>query len=526
MIESLLSIRNFCWSSDAYHTAAEPVAIRACLRARLRGRFACASAASDRTVMLARDRLGLNKLFLAVHESGTIVAANYLIDLVRHGVPFEAIYSVPAGYVVRIDPRLGVVMLSRYGERRHRAESPPASVDDVARDIRVQLEVWFARLARQFGDRKICVCLSGGLDSGLIAALAKTYFRDVTAYTYSFADGTGVSEDAMYAERLAAVLHMPFRLVPAAADDLFAVVDDALCYGQDWRDFNVHCAIVNEIVARAIQRDAESAGGTPPLVLTGDLANEFLADYTPVPYDGEEYYRLPRMPPFDLRQTLVRGLDAGDREVGVFNHHGLDVVQSYGLIVDQYHRLPRAFIGGSQSKQVLVRKVAGDLLPGFLFTRAKVRAQVGDSTAQHGHPPADDSTRTWRGLAAPRLLPAVQHRAAWHSWTASSAAAATAASGRFPIRGTSSMAMSQVDIAAVVEQFIRQQFRILESGPSVRDVHLFESGFVDSAGVVELIAFVESTFGVTLDDDQVFSDAFTTINGIAAIVDGRARRRR
>lgn len=80
------------------------------------------------------------------------------------------------------------------------------------------------------------------------------------------------------------------------------------------------------------------------------------------------------------------------------------------------------------------------------------------------------------------------------------------------------MVTSQVEIAAVVEQFVRKQFRVSYTSPTMRDAHLFESGFVDSAGVVELIAFLESTFMIRLEDDQVFSDDFTTINGIAAIV--------
>lgn len=82
------------------------------------------------------------------------------------------------------------------------------------------------------------------------------------------------------------------------------------------------------------------------------------------------------------------------------------------------------------------------------------------------------------------------------------------------------MATSQVEIASAIERFIRKQFRIDDTGSSLRDAHLFESGFVDSAGVVELIAFLESTFKIRLDDDQIFSDEFTTINGIAAIVAG------
>ena len=80
------------------------------------------------------------------------------------------------------------------------------------------------------------------------------------------------------------------------------------------------------------------------------------------------------------------------------------------------------------------------------------------------------------------------------------------------------MVTSQVEIASVIERFIRKQFRIDDTVPSLGDAHLFESGFVDSAGVVELIAFLEATFKIRLDDDHVFSDEFTTIHGIAAIV--------
>jgi acyl carrier protein len=75
------------------------------------------------------------------------------------------------------------------------------------------------------------------------------------------------------------------------------------------------------------------------------------------------------------------------------------------------------------------------------------------------------------------------------------------------------------EIANTIEAFIRQRFRVVagDSGFS-RDAHLFEGGFVDSAGVVELLMFVESTWGVALEDEHIFSDRFTTINGIAEIV--------
>jgi asparagine synthetase B (glutamine-hydrolysing) len=387
MHQSLLRIKNFCWAGHRFQPGTDiPIPAAGHTSMSLRGRFACASVRPDGRVTLARDGLGLNKLFVAVHDSGRVVAANYLIDLVRHGVPFEAIYSVPAGYSVDIDPARGTVGLSRYGDADRNREPGSAAVEDIARDIRAQLELWFSRLAAQFGERRICVCLSGGIDSGIVAALAKNYFRHVTAYTYTFvAPGLPRSEDAQHAEHLAKVLRMPLRLVPASEDEVLSALDDALCYGQDWRDFNVHCAIVNDIVARAIREDADRSGSsTMPLVLTGDLANEFLADYTPVAYGDQEFYRLPRLRPGALQQVLIQGLDAGDREVGIFSHHGLDVLQPYGFIVDQYLRLPDSFIGGTASKQALARQMAGDLLPAFVLDRPKVRAQVGDATLHAG----------------------------------------------------------------------------------------------------------------------------------------------
>lgn len=86
------------------------------------------------------------------------------------------------------------------------------------------------------------------------------------------------------------------------------------------------------------------------------------------------------------------------------------------------------------------------------------------------------------------------------------------------------MARTTDNIAQALEGFIRSQFRILASDRNFhRDAQLYDSGFVDSVGVVELIAFLESTFDVELQEEDVFSDAFTTINGISGVVHHRLR---
>lgn len=81
------------------------------------------------------------------------------------------------------------------------------------------------------------------------------------------------------------------------------------------------------------------------------------------------------------------------------------------------------------------------------------------------------------------------------------------------------MAPTPEGIAGAVERFLRSAFRIPDrDGSFHRDAHLFESGFVDSTGAIELIAFLESTFNVELQEEDLFSDEFTTINGISGVI--------
>lgn len=81
------------------------------------------------------------------------------------------------------------------------------------------------------------------------------------------------------------------------------------------------------------------------------------------------------------------------------------------------------------------------------------------------------------------------------------------------------MAILHDKIAQEVERFIRTHFRVLDWDRSFhRDAHLYESGFVDSTGIVELISFLESTFNIELEYEDLVTDAFTTINGISGVV--------
>ena len=79
--------------------------------------------------------------------------------------------------------------------------------------------------------------------------------------------------------------------------------------------------------------------------------------------------------------------------------------------------------------------------------------------------------------------------------------------------------MTQAEVADRIERYVRIQFRVATGDQRFsRSLPLFERGYVDSVGVVELLAFLTEEFGVYLPDDVLMSDEFSTIDGIAAII--------
>lgn len=65
------------------------------------------------------------------------------------------------------------------------------------------------------------------------------------------------------------------------------------------------------------------------------------------------------------------------------------------------------------------------------------------------------------------------------------------------------------------------------AGPSTEvslEQPLLESGLIDSAGIFELVDFIESSFSVEIGDEEVVPENFDTINAIASFVEGKLRR--
>ena len=76
-----------------------------------------------------------------------------------------------------------------------------------------------------------------------------------------------------------------------------------------------------------------------------------------------------------------------------------------------------------------------------------------------------------------------------------------------------------------VREFVTRNFFVSDAAKLTDGASLLDLGVVDSTGVLEIIAFVESTFGLSVDDDEILPANLDSIARIAAYVDRKLAAR-
>jgi acyl carrier protein len=57
--------------------------------------------------------------------------------------------------------------------------------------------------------------------------------------------------------------------------------------------------------------------------------------------------------------------------------------------------------------------------------------------------------------------------------------------------------------------------------PYPDEASFLEEGIIDSTGVLELVLFIEETFGVTVDDREIIPDNFDSVSKLANYIRGK-----
>jgi acyl carrier protein len=74
-------------------------------------------------------------------------------------------------------------------------------------------------------------------------------------------------------------------------------------------------------------------------------------------------------------------------------------------------------------------------------------------------------------------------------------------------------------IAQRVRQFIAENFFVSDPSTLPDDASLITGGFVDSTGLLEVISFLETEYGIRVLDEETIPENLETIGRIAAFVD-------
>lgn len=80
------------------------------------------------------------------------------------------------------------------------------------------------------------------------------------------------------------------------------------------------------------------------------------------------------------------------------------------------------------------------------------------------------------------------------------------------------MKLSKISIKQKLYEFLNDYF-IKESGLIVNDNTSFlDEGIIDSTGVIELIAYIENSFDVRVEDDEIIPDNLDSFNQLVEFV--------
>ena len=75
-----------------------------------------------------------------------------------------------------------------------------------------------------------------------------------------------------------------------------------------------------------------------------------------------------------------------------------------------------------------------------------------------------------------------------------------------------------MELKKQVRDFVVANFYVADPESLEDRASLLDQGIIDSTGVLEVIMFIESTFGVTVEDSEMLPENLDSIERIAAFV--------
>ncbi|MCP4667506.1 MAG: hypothetical protein GY849_14185 [Deltaproteobacteria bacterium] len=325
---------------------------------RLDGSFSCAVVEKDEEVILARDHVGARPLFFG-EGNNTFYFCSEMKGLADH-VQFD---------IQEIAP--GQIYSTKKGMREFEpfdAEAPQlGNLEEAARTLRKL--VIAAVEARMEGVE--AVSLSGGLDSSIVAAIAKEFNPDLKLFTVSVKSAPG--PDLENAKFMADFLGMEHHIYEITDSDITGIISDAVWYMESFDEDCISGILSNYYASKMIKEFSNA-------VLVGEGADELFGGYrmvlkNPKVKSAAQRERLAQKLLDISFNTALRRLDRGWMANSVvYKTPYLDT-----KVVAFSKKIPMDWkiYGEKQIEKFILREAFRDMLPEKIANREKLRFAMG-----------------------------------------------------------------------------------------------------------------------------------------------------
>jgi asparagine synthase (glutamine-hydrolysing) len=326
---------------------------------RLDGSFACAIVEKDEEVVLARDHVGARPLFFGRNNSIFFFSTEMkgLVDHVQFGIE-----ELPPGCIYS----------SKKGIKAFDAFQPDIpEVDNSLEDTAKSLRELVIDAVRRRMDGVGAISLSGGLDSSIVAAIAKQFNPNLVLFTGTIAKAPG--PDLENAKQMAEFLDLEHRIYKISDEDITNFIPDAVWFLESFDEDCISGLISNYYVSRMVKQHTNS-------VLVGEGSDELFGGYrmvlkNPKVKTSEKRERLARKLVDIAYNTALRRLDRGWMANGV--DYQIPFLDSRVVAFSRKIPMDWKIYGDNQIEKYVLREAFRDMLPEQIANREKLRFSMG-----------------------------------------------------------------------------------------------------------------------------------------------------
>lgn len=207
----------------------------------LEGMFSfCIVGQAHPTVYFGRDWVGRVPLYYLLREGKIAFASTMKVLIDTFSAVGEEIHAFPPGHYSLYDLEKGQLEHKRYYTLPVYPEIQ-GSPEVISANIRHLLVESIDRQAHF--DVPVCVLLSGGIDSVVVAHLLKPFYPDLVALVVSMGEVARAKDDIKYARMSAEFLGLPLHEVVVDEATILALIEQGILVGEDPKISMVSTAI-------------------------------------------------------------------------------------------------------------------------------------------------------------------------------------------------------------------------------------------------------------------------------------------